>query len=198
MQGAFEFYRDFPVRPQRPERLFFGAFPDAETSTRVGRFGERFIREHQLEGARLKAERLHVSLHHVGDYNRLRTKFVYAARQAGKAVSMHRFDVTFCFIKSFEGAPSINGRPRRPLVLLGENDALFELHRILGTAMEKNGLKAARRFTPHMTLFYGAAPVPIQPIEPIRFAVNEFLLIHSELWLTRYNVVDRWRLKTGQ
>ena len=34
------------------------------------------------------------------------------------------------------------GRPRRwPLVLLGEGADLLELHRILGAAMEKNGLK---------------------------------------------------------
>jgi hypothetical protein len=62
MQDVFEFYRDVPVRPKRPERLFFGLFPDAETSIRVGRFGKRFICEHGLEGKGLKTERLHVSL----------------------------------------------------------------------------------------------------------------------------------------
>ena len=197
MQGVFEFCRDLPVRPRRPERLFFGLFPDAETSLRVGRFGERFIGEHHLEGAQLKTERLHVSLHHVGDYKRLRSKFVYAARQAGKSVSMHPFEMTFCFIKSFEAAPSTNGRPRRrPLVLLGDGDALLELHKVLGAAMEKCGLRSATHFTPHMTVFYGAKPIPPQAIEPIRFVVKEFALIHSELWLTHYNVVDRWSLES--
>ncbi|MPZ57576.1 MAG: 2'-5' RNA ligase [Rhizobiales bacterium] len=163
----------------------------------MSRGRERFVCEHHLEGARLKTERLHVSLHHAGDYKRLRTKFTYAARQAGKAVSMHPFEMTFRFIKSFEGAPSTNGRPRRrPLVLLGEGDALLELHKVLGAAMEKNGLRAAEHFTPHMTLFYGAKPIPMQAIKPIRFVVNEFTLIHSELWLTQYNVVDRWSLES--
>lgn len=56
--------------------------------------------------------------------------------------------------------------------LLGEGDALFELHKTLGVAMERNGLKAAKSFMPHMTLFYGSGPIPLQAIEPIRFAVE--------------------------
>jgi RNA 2',3'-cyclic 3'-phosphodiesterase len=56
------------------------------------------------------------------------------------------------------------------------------------------GLRAAEHFTPppHMTLSYGRGTVPEQAIEPICFAVNEFVLIHSELCLTRHHVLDRW------
>lgn len=79
-------------------------------------------------------------------------------------------------------------------MLLGAGDALFELHKVLGAAMKKNGLRAAEHFTPHMTLLYGSRPMSMQAIEPIRFVVDEFALIHSELWLTRYNVIDRWSL----
>jgi RNA 2',3'-cyclic 3'-phosphodiesterase len=46
-----------------------------------------------------------------------------------------------------------------------------------------------------MTLFYGSKPVPMQAIKPIRLMFNEFVLVHSELWLTRYNMVGRWPLK---
>jgi 2'-5' RNA ligase len=66
---------------------------------------------------------------------------------------------------------------------------------VLGTAMENNGLRAARDFTPHMTLFYGPTPIPLLDIEPIRFAVREVVLIHSERGLSRYNVIDRWPLR---
>ena len=71
MQGEFEFYKDLPNRPTRPERLFFGLFPDTATSIRVGQFAERFICANRLKGSQLKTERLHVSLHHIGDYRRL-------------------------------------------------------------------------------------------------------------------------------
>jgi 2'-5' RNA ligase len=108
---------------------------------------------------------------------------------------MHPFEITFPFVKSFEPAALLNGAWRRmPLVLLGKGDALFELHKILGAALEKNGLKTGEGFTPHMTLFYGSKPIPLQAIEPISFAIKEFTLIHSELGLTRYNIIDRWSL----
>jgi RNA 2',3'-cyclic 3'-phosphodiesterase len=175
MQSVFEFYKDLSIRPKRPERLFFCLQPDRETCRRVTRFGDRFVSENQLNGTRLAAERLHISLHHVGDYTRLRTKFVYAAEQAGMAVSMGPVEVEFRFVLSFDGAPQKQGR--RPLVLL-----------------TGNGLKAAEDFTPHMTLLYGPRAVPVQEIEPIRFVARHFTLIHSRLGLTRYEVIDRWPL----
>lgn len=196
MQGKFAFYKDLPIRPRRPERLFFGLFPDAATSIRVKRVAERFIGEGCLKGRQLKAERLHVSLHHVGDFRRLRTKFIYAARRAGEAVSMRPFELTFACIKSFERAALMNDIPFwRPLVLLGEGDEVLDLHKMLGAAMERHGLKAAKSFTPHMTLLYGSKPVPLQAIEPVSFAAKEFALVHSELGLRRYNIIDRWSLE---
>jgi 2'-5' RNA ligase len=198
MQGVFEFYRDLPSKPKRPERLFFGLCPDTETALRVDQVRQRFLDQNHWQGRPLKAECLHLSLHHVGDYGRLQTKFLYAARQAAAAISMPPFEVTFRFIKSFEGVPPTDGGPRkRPLVLLAEADALPELHKILGDAMKKNGLRAAEHFAPHMTLSYGRGAVPAQAIEPICFAVNEFALIHSELWLTQHHVLDRWSLHDG-
>ncbi|MFU0507695.1 2'-5' RNA ligase family protein [Pseudaminobacter sp. NGMCC 1.201702] len=197
MQGVFEFYRNaLPPRPKRPERLFFCLFPDTETSIHVRRFGEQFVCANDLRGSLLEQGRLHISLQHVGDYKYLRTKYIYAARQAGKAVSMHPFDVALHSITSFDRPLSINGGPqKRPLVLLGEGVALSELHKNLGAAMEKNGLRAAKRFTPHMTLFYGRERVPAQTVTPFHFSVNEFALIHSERGLTRYNLIDCWSLQ---
>jgi RNA 2',3'-cyclic 3'-phosphodiesterase len=189
MQAVFDFYQDHPVRPKRPERLFFGLFPDAEASKRVAQFRQRFLGENRLKGSRLKTERLHVSLHHVGDYKRLRTKYVYAAKQAGSAISKGPFEVSFRFIKSF-GRP--DGDPhRRPLILLGQGDALRELHKRLGAVMEKNGLKADAHFAPHMTLSYGPSSIPLQAIDPIGFVASELTLIHSKLWLTQYDLLDR-------
>jgi RNA 2',3'-cyclic 3'-phosphodiesterase len=61
--------------------------------------------------------------------------------------SMRPFEVTFSFITSFERAvPMDNTSRRRLLGLIGEGDALFELHKTLGVAMERNGLKAAKSF----------------------------------------------------
>lgn len=195
MQGVFDFFPDLPARPKRPERLFFGLFPDPVTALDLWRFADRFVRDNHLMGARLRTERLHLSLHPVGDFGNLQTKIIYAATRSGNAVSLPPFDVTFQRIRSFEGAPPVDGRPRRrPLVLLGEGDGLFDLHKALGAAMARNGLRAGHRFVPHLTLLYGRELVPAQAVKPIRFVATAFSLIHSERGLTRYNCLERWSL----
>lgn len=196
MQRMFEVYRDWPIRPKRADGLFFALLPDSRLSGRIAQFGERFTRDHRLEGKPLAVERLHVSLQNVGEYPQLRSKFVYAATKAGDAVVSRPFDLEFDSIMSFAGTPARDGQPRRrPLVIMGRTDALSDLHRTLGRAMQTNGLRAAASFLPHMTLHYGPKPVAMQPIEPIRFAVREFTLIHSERGLGRYNMLGRWRLR---
>lgn len=193
MQRVFDFYRN---ESARRDGLFFALFPDSGASRGIAQFGAGFIREHQLKGKRLAAERLHVSLQNVGDYPRLPTKFVYAAKRAGDAVTGRPFEVEFHAIMSFAGAPPRDGRPRRrPLVMLGKSEALSDLHKTLGSAMQTNGLRAASSFTPHMTLLYGPETVPMQAIEPIRVAVREFTLIHSERGESLYHLLCRWRLK---
>ncbi|WP_164749875.1 2'-5' RNA ligase family protein [Nitratireductor alexandrii] len=188
IQGVFDFVRDFPVRPKRPERLFFAIFPDPQSAAQAWRLADRLVAENRLRQDRLGAQRLHISLHHVGDYGRLREKFVYAARQAGNAVAMPPFEVSLRFAATFE-APR-----RRPLVLLGDDPPLFALYERLGDAMRANGLRAGRQFVPHMTLSYGDAAVARRAIAPVRFWVRGFALVHSKLWLTQYTVLARWNL----
>jgi RNA 2',3'-cyclic 3'-phosphodiesterase len=189
MQLDLGFLEVLPKRPKRPERLFFGVLPGAGAALPFFRFGRDFVSEHSLPGKPLEEERLHISLQHVGDYRRIRSKFEYAARLAGNAVSMPPFEVIFHSIGSFRTRPG-----RHPLVLLGESKALMELHRLLGAEMAKYGLRAATDFTPHMTLFYGPRILAFRPIAPLRLVVREFVLIHSERGLGRYNILGRWPL----
>ncbi|MDH7794939.1 MULTISPECIES: 2'-5' RNA ligase family protein [unclassified Beijerinckia] len=193
MQYEFDFDERALPRPKWPERIFFALFPDAETAVRAERFGQVFRREHRLAGQPLLTERLHISLHLIGDYKRVRGKFIYAARRAGDAVAMKPFEVTLSGVSTFA-----SGRPNRyPLVLLGESEALRDLHRRLGVAIDSNGLRAADQFAPHMTLSYGPDTIRPREIEPIRFVVWEFCLIHNERWLGElgtYHLLERWPL----
>jgi RNA 2',3'-cyclic 3'-phosphodiesterase len=196
MDGSFEFYRELPRRPKRPERLFFATLAGA-AGHEIAERRDMLISENGLNGAPIKTERLHLSYHHVGDYARLPPTSAYAGTQAGHAVSMPSFEVAFSVIASFEAMPRRDGRPPRwPVVLGGEGDELFELHKTLGAAMQRFGLKTVEHFVPHMTLFYSPRPITPRTIKPIRLRVNEFCLIHSEVGLTRYNILHRWRLKS--
>ena len=193
MQGAFDFYRDLPGRPKHPERMFFALFPDGEPAVLAERCGQLFRSQHGPPGQPLLTERLHISLQMVGDYKRLRGKFLFAARQAAQAIVMRPFEVTLSGISTFDET-----RPDwHPLVLLAEGHALRDLQRRLGVAMNGIGLNPADDFTPHMTLSYGPNTIRPREIEPIRFVVREFCLVHNERWLGRlgtYHLLERWPL----
>src|ERR1700681_1022699 len=75
-------------------------------------------------------------------------------------------------------------RPVRhcPFVLIGDGglDRLRSFRRTLGVAMARRGLKrlAKNDVAPHITLLYAERNAEEQPIEPICWTVNEFVLIH--------------------
>ncbi len=133
-------------------------------------------------------DHLHISLQHIRDDKRLREKYVFAAKRAANAVVAEAFDVCFDRIVTFPG-----GRPdRRATVLLGGSTALMDLQCRLGVALISNGLRGALSFNPHITLFYSSRSVVPQQIDPLRFTVRRFSLVHSERGLTKYNILESW------
>ncbi|SDA59897.1 2'-5' RNA ligase family protein [Mesorhizobium qingshengii] len=108
---------------------------------------------------------------------------------------MPAFEVTFGHVGSFPGRPATGGKPpHRPFVLLADDGPVFELHKLLGAEMVKNGLKASDHFVPHLTLAYDQKFIPRQPVEPISFVAQDFIFVHSLRGLTKYLFLDRWPL----
>lgn len=198
MQSQFSFMQPTGEEARkRADRLFFALLPPPEAADRLAAFAPRFLDAHHLGGGRfdwrlLNAARLHISLQMVRNDRRLREKFVFAARQAARMVASSRVDMTLDTIRSFEAAPT--RRHKRPLVLCGRGTGERDLFLALGTAMRRNGLRAKDDFKPHLTLAYGPCLVPEQPVDPVRVSLGEFVLIHSEVGLSRYHVLDRWPL----
>lgn len=198
MQAQLPFMQPIEAEARkRADRLFFALLPSPEAAGHLAAFAPRFLAARHLDGRvdwrLLEASRLHISLHLVRDDQRLREKFVFAARQAGRMVSSLAVDVTLDTICSFEAAPT--RRHRRPLVLRGRGSGERELFHALGAAMRRNGLRAKDDFKPHLTLAYGPCLVPEQPVDPVRLSLGEFALIHSEVGLSRHHVLDRWPLR---
>jgi 2'-5' RNA ligase len=194
-QGEFEFMAGQPPRPRYRERLFLGIFPDEVTANAIGRFSGRFSTEIGLTGERLKALRLHTSLIHVSDRKRLRSRDSFAAELAANAVGISPFELTFSHMGSFRGMPK-KGRPlQHPLVLLADKGPIMDLYNTLGSGLRKYRFRIPEEFRPHLTLSYNEQFVPTRAIDPITFQVTEFALIHSELWLTKYNILRTWTLQ---
>ena len=182
--------------PKLTDRLFFAIFPDTAAATRIARLAQHLRGEHELKGKPLETRRLHVTLHHLGDYPGLPREIVAAAAKAAATVAMPAFEV------SFDRALSFSARPgNRPFVLCGSDGggALAAMQCILGAALGKAGFAAGRAkppYTPHVTLLYDDSLVAERPVESVAWTVSEFVLVHSLLGQSRHVPLARWPLLT--
>jgi len=183
----------FEAQLQPPgHRVFFAVMPDADSAAQIALRAEHLRASGRLRGKRIKTQRLHVTLHHLGDFPELPVPVVTAARAAADSIAAAPFDVTFDHAMSFAGRPG-----NRPFVLLGEDGlaALTAFWQVLGDALARAGLHVTRaHFKPHMTLLYDRSAVARQSVEPIGWTVREFVLIHSLLGKTHYETLGRWPL----
>lgn len=183
-----------PARPT--DRLFFALYPDAATARQIfetaGALRERLGLDARLQ----EPERLHITLHHLGDHAGLPAAIVAAGQRAAVSLAAAPFDVRF------DRAESFSGRARnRPFVLRGDAglDAVVAFQRQLGVAMARAGLArwVEPHFTPHVTLLYDHQLLPAQEIAPVQWRVQSFVLVRSLLGQHRHEVLGRWRLSDG-
>jgi RNA 2',3'-cyclic 3'-phosphodiesterase len=188
-----------PLKPT--DRLFFALFPSDEAIPQIVKTSHQLRDQHGLTGKSLSNDRLHVTLHHVGDYaGGLPHGLVEAAQKAAEVVAakiaMPAFDVTF------DRAMSFAGRPRnRPFVLRGNERqdgglaALMAFQKTMYLAMCRVGLQGPRanaKFAPHVTLMYDDQGIAEQAVEPVSWTAHDFVLVHSLLGQTKHVHLGRW------
>jgi 2'-5' RNA ligase len=179
--------------PDPADGLFFAVLPDAAAAADISRLGQHQSRTHGLTGKPILAERLHVSVHNIGDYAGRPRGVVAAGCEAGAAVEMSSFDVAFDRVVSFGGRSGSH-----PFVLRGGEGVvgLLALHRHLGAALQKVGLwrRVKPQYEPHVTLLYDDRCVSEQTVDTVRWTVREFVLVHSLHGQGRYDFLGRWKL----
>lgn len=184
----------FESPPLPPEhRLFFATMPDPDTAARIAAMAGRLQSGMPVKVRPLRTARLHVTLHHLGDFAQVPEVMVARACAAAASIDMPSFGVTFDQLSSFNGRPG-----HYPLVLTGSAglQALSDFQQRLGDALRAAGLRVSRaRFRPHLTLLYDRRRSDPRAIGPIGWTVCEFILIHSWLGKTRYDLKGRWPLK---
>ncbi|UGB37094.1 RNA 2',3'-cyclic phosphodiesterase [Frateuria soli] len=181
--------------PHPTDRLFFAVVPPPEVAERVAALAGQLRGGLGLRGRPRPTGHLHVTLHHLGDFAGLPQRRVDEARAAATAVALPSFEARFDRVGSFRGRAG-----KHPFVLLGAEGStgLAALYEALATQLVAAGLvRRERAFVPHLTLLYDACTVAPQPVEPLRWTVREFLLIHSLLGRTEYRVLGRWPLPAG-
>ena len=183
----------FSADPKPTDRLFIGIFPPAPVSARISCSAEELRLRHGLTGKPLAPERFHVTLFHLGDYVGLPEGLTRSAVEAAASVTAAPFEVGFDFVESFS-----TKTPKLPLVLRSSTaiERLMDFQAQLGHALRKVGLGryVGPQFTPHVTLLYDAKSVAREPVEPVTWTVNEFVLVHSLLGRSRHVHFGRWSL----
>jgi RNA 2',3'-cyclic 3'-phosphodiesterase len=174
--------------------IFFALLLGAEHASRIVKLREYLCEENGLEGSRIAASLLHITLHGIGAYDGLPRAVVERAKQAGATISAKPFDVVF------DRAMSFNRKSDgRPLVLCTDNEAaLLAFHQLLGEAMKNVGFRRITSyFKPHMTLLYSDRMLTGRSIEPVRWSVRDFVLVHSlrGRGQSKYIHLARWPLR---
>lgn len=185
----------FEATPQLPaHRVFLAIKPDAATAERIARLIEQLRPVVGFKGKALRPERLHITLHHLGDFVQPPAEDLVArARLAAEQLAASPFDVTLDQVVSFHGR-----RDHRPFVLLGSEGVaeLMAFQQALGEALRHAGVPVPLgHFKPHITLLYDRGGFAPKPVEPVTWTVREFVLIHSWLGKTRYDELGRWALR---
>lgn len=169
-------------------RLFFAVMPDPDTAARIARMKGWLRSEVHVTARLLGTDRLHITLHTLGDFVHVPDVIVARACAAAAAIDVQPFGVTLDRVSSFG----------RPLVLTASagQGALADFQRELGDALRSAGLRvSSARFKPHLTLLYEEGKFGQRAIEPITWTVREFVLIDSWLGKTHYDIKGRWPLR---
>lgn len=184
---------DAPSSPT--DRLFFALLPDPSASGQASALTQQLREEHGVKGKPIAPERLHVTLHHVGDFLGVPAATMTALQGAMATLSSPSFDLSFDRVASFSGKPG-----HLPWVMLGGQGvaAVMAFQSQLDKALTRAGVssKASRsRYTPHLTLLYADHRLDERHIDPISWSVREFVLVHSQIGHNRYTLLGRWPLR---
>ncbi|MEJ6000124.1 2'-5' RNA ligase family protein [Paucibacter soli] len=178
-------------KPHPTDRLFFALRPDAATCERIAALQQALRAEHGLRGRASRPEHFHLTLRMVGDFSGLPLALVEALCAQAGLLHMPALELALDRLQSFTQRRHRNF----PLVLLaGESLApLRAFQAELDQALIAIGLApAAGGFTPHLTLGYDDHALAPQPIAPLRWRADEFLLIHSLIGRRSHRVLGRW------
>ncbi|RDK02371.1 2'-5' RNA ligase family protein [Paraburkholderia lacunae] len=183
--------------PIPTDGLFFAVVPDTNTAASISKLAQQLCGETRSKSKPLAANRLHVTLLHLGNFaGGLPPARVEAAMNAAASIRMAPFSVEFDRAVSFALKP----RPG-PLVLAGGEGVagLQALHDALELALDNVGFgdrtaSPNAPYTPHVTLAYGMPWVATRAVEAVSWNVRELVLVHSLLGRTRHVALARWRL----
>lgn len=178
-----------PPRRFERHRLYFAFRPDETASDAVIKIQAGVRRRTGAGGTAIKRENLHVSLFPLWAGEKLPPDIVEVASNLVQAIEGTPFEFKFDRLVSF---PQRKGH----CVMLTATHDPFELYSLQRKFVRRfEGMVRAGSLTPHMTLLYSNWFVEKQPVEPVRWRTQEFVLVHSLVGEARQEILGRWPLR---
>lgn len=176
------------------ESLFFCLFPDGAACEAIAAETDALRVEHSLLGLPIKPNRLHVTLHYLGEHAIDREDLVTAASVAASRVAHPCFEVNLGRVSSFH---TRNDKQPCVLLLQEERPPIHALWRELGNHLMAAGLGRylKRDFVPHVTVLYDTRAVTPHAVEPIRWQARDFSLVRGRNG--EYEVLGNWPLQSS-
>jgi RNA 2',3'-cyclic 3'-phosphodiesterase len=184
--------RPWPRSTLPTQRLFLALFPEAHDAARIAELIDALRQRHRLSGQRLHTDRLHITLHSLGDYvDAVPQTLIDGALAAAATVVHPPLDIVFDHALSFAGGNA----SKNAFVLSGHDTAaVSQLGGTLGLALKRAGLRSQPSRKPHMTMLYNGRVIEERAFEPIRWTATEFVLVLSHLGKTHHQWLARWPL----
>ena len=186
-----DLFGPLPVDLPPTDRLFLAVLPDPATAERMARLAHELRQRHGLTGKPQSPDRLHITLHHFGDFAGIPQSIVDSTSRAVSSLV-----ATPPFVVTLDRVVSFRAREHKPLVLVGREGVaeLEAFHRQLQKVLVRQGIAPDARFKPHVTLFRDRQGLAEEPVDPFSWTVNELVLVHSHLGKTRHDHLARWAL----
>ncbi|MDB6163244.1 MAG: ligT [Xanthomonadaceae bacterium] len=172
-------------------RLFFALWPDRSLRAAAEEVAARVAAEQCPVARAVRAERYHLTLQFLGDFQPPSSALIEAAMSAAGCVPAKAFDLTLNWIDRFPGSRvGWLGTDASPPQLLA-------LHEALERALAAQGVDVAidQKFTPHVTILRDVSTLTPRPVSPITWSVDAFVLIDSRPGTPApYRILGQWPL----
>jgi 2'-5' RNA ligase len=179
-----------PAPDARNDGLYLFLRPDAAALDAIGRVANDLRARHRLSGKPQARDRLHVTMLHIGHYAGLPPEIVDKARAAAGAIRAAPFAVMFDEAVTFNTSLAVVLRSSDDLM------ALAVLRDQAYRAMRDVGLRPRNVIAnPHITLLRDLHVLAPERVEPVRWTVREFSLVHSLVGQGRHVELGRWTLQ---
>jgi 2'-5' RNA ligase len=172
--------------------VYFAFKPEPDVIAHLVSLQNNLGAKHGLRGIRSPSV-LHMTICAIGYFPMLPEERAERAREVAGRLVAKPFEMILNRVRTYP-----NGQEKPPLVAFADSGVpRVDLFRYgLIADLRRSGFSFPRKQPdPHMTLFYDHRMVAEEPIDPIRWAVRDFVLVHSIYGKGRHELLGQWPLR---